>query len=352
MRFLAIVSVVFLSALAVSGAAQEPADAPSAQTMLMLSPGVRADEAESREAARREIIALRADLRRIVANQSGDSRAVEAARQRLALLNARESALTGELGRERGRLGRLFAALALFRRDPPPALLVRPDDARDAVRAAILMRAMTPELRRRADAFSVEAREIATLRRQAAGANAALFTAESQLAGRQSDLDRLLARQSEIERRYGPAALEAGREAGGPGALVDSFPRAAPAGSGPGRLLRPVAGPVVRGYSAPGSPGLWLRAQHGGAVVSPVQGTVEFAGPVTGWGVILILRTPGAYHLVLAGLDQATMPPGRTVSAGQVVGRMAQGSGRPPELYLELRRAGAPLDPSRWLAAQ
>jgi septal ring factor EnvC (AmiA/AmiB activator) len=352
MRPVAFLTVLALSALAAASAAQEPADAPSAQAMMVMVAGPRAGDAESRAAARKEIAALREELRRITSSQSQGGRDVEAAKGRLALLNARESALTAEMSRERTRLGGLLAALTLFRRDPPPALLVRPDDARDAVRAAILMRAMTPELERRARVFSAEAREIAGLRRQAAGASTALFTAESQVAGRRGDLERLLAEQRDIEQRYPGAAEAAGREAGSPGGLVDSFPRAATTGQGPGRLLRPVAGPVVRGYSAPASPGLWLRAQSGGGVVSPVQGVVEFAGPVTGWGVILILRTPDAYHLVLAGLDQASVPAGRTVAAGQAVGRMASGGEGAPELYLELRRDGAPVDPARWLAAR
>ncbi|HYE44622.1 MAG TPA: peptidoglycan DD-metalloendopeptidase family protein [Caulobacter sp.] len=351
MRPAALLSILALSVLAAASSAQEPADAPSANAMLVIG-GAGAADPESREAARREIAALREDLRRIASSQARGGADVEAARQRLALLNARESALTGQMARERARLGGLFAALTLFRRDPPPALLVRPDDARDAVRAAILMRAMTPELERRARVYAGEAREIAALRRQAAGANAQLFAAESQMAGRRSDLERLLAQQREIELRYPQVAQAAGREAGSPGALVDSFPRRANAGQGPGALRRPVAGPVVRGYSAPGSPGLWLRAQAGGEVVSPVQGRVEFAGPVTGWGVILILRTPDGFHLVLAGLDQANVAAGLSVTAGQPVGRMAAGAGGAPELYLELRRDGAPVDPARWLSAR
>lgn len=347
MRPPALLAILALSALSAASVAQEPADAPSPQAMLVLTPG-DADPA-SREAARREIAALREDLRRIASSQARGGRDVEAARARLALLNARETALTAQLGRERQRLGGLFAALTLFRRDPPPALLVRPQDARDAVRAAILMRAMTPELERRARAFAGEAREISTLRREAAGASVAVLTAESEAAGRRGDLDRLLAQQREIEQRYPQSAQAAGREVGSPGGLVDSFPRKA-VGEGPGVLRRPVPGPVIRGYSSPNSPGLWLRAESGAQVVSPVQGRVEFSGPVTGWGVILIIRTNEGFHLVLGGLDQATVAAGGKVASGEAVGRMASDAGT-PELYLELRRDGAPVDPARWLSA-
>jgi septal ring factor EnvC (AmiA/AmiB activator) len=347
MRPLALATIIGLSALAAASVAQEPADAPSARAMLVIGPG----SPESQDAARGEIAALREELRRIASSQAQGGRDVDAARERLSLLNARETALTAQMGRERTRLGSLLAALTLFRRDPPPALLVRPDDARDAVRAAILMRAMTPELERRARGYAVEAKEISNLRRQAAGASASLFTAESRVAGRRGDLERLLAQQQDIEARYPNTAQAAGRELGSPGALVDSFPRRA-SGEGPGPLRRPVEGQVVRGYSGPSSPGLWLRAPSGGAVVSPVQGRVEFAGPVTGWGVILILRTSTGFHLVLAGLDQATVDAGTPVTAGQPVGRMAASAPGASELYLELRRDGTPMDPARWLSAR
>ena len=96
--------------------------------------------------------------------------------------------------------------------------------------------------------------------------------------------------------------------------------------------------------------GVSIRAQRGAIVKSPAQGVVEFAGPVTGWGVILILRTGGAYHLVLAGLEQAEIAPGQSVASGAPVGRMGNEGKSEPELYLEVREDGAPADPMRWLS--
>jgi septal ring factor EnvC (AmiA/AmiB activator) len=82
-------------------------------------------------------------------------------------------------------------------------------------------------------------------------------------------------------------------------------------------------------------------------------------GPVKGWGVILILRLAGGYHLVLAGLDKTSVSVGQSVAAGQPVGWMpdsqpsggagANGQKASRELYLEVREQGAPVDPGRWL---
>jgi septal ring factor EnvC (AmiA/AmiB activator) len=77
---------------------------------------------------------------------------------------------------------------------------------------------------------------------------------------------------------------------------------------------------------------------------------VEYAGPLKGWGLVLILRLGGGYHLVIAGLETALTAPGRMVTAGQPVGRTAD-SGPASELYFEIRKNGAPVDPARWLKA-
>lgn len=349
LRLLLPLSVLAVAATAGALWAQEPADAPSPQIMALYAGAP--DDAE----ARREIEALREELRRLASRQALSARDLAAARDRLALLHVRETSLLAELGNDRGRLARLLGALQLFRRDPPPALLVRPADARDAVRAAILIRAMTPELKRRADRLAGESREIAALRRQAAAANADLFTAESLVADRRSDIDRLLAQQADIERRYPGAAQAAGRDLGSPGGLVDSFPRAvAPSGQEPGQLAPPLDGPIIQRFGAvlPAggtATGVSFRAGQDALVASPAQGVVEFAGPVSGWGVILIVRIGGDYHLVLGGLSEATVAPGQSVAAGAPVGRMGKAGG---ELYMELRLNGAPVDPAPWLGAR
>lgn len=352
-RLLLALSLIATAATAGVLWAQEPADAPSPRLMAIYAG--QPEDAVGQNAARREIEALREELRRLASRQALSARDLAAARDRLEILHVRETSLLAQLGHDRGRLSQLLGALQLFRRDPPPALLVRPGDARDAVRAAILIRAMTPQLKRRADLLAGESREIAALRRQAAAANADLFSAESLVADRRGDIDRLMAQQADIETRYAGQAQAAGRDLGSPGALVDSFPRAAAVpGQGPGRLAAPAEGPVIQRFGASlpaggAATGLSIRAARDAQVVSPAQGVVEFAGPVTGWGVILILRIGGDYHLVLGGLSEATVAPGQSVAAGAPVGRMGKSGG---ELYMELRLNGAPVDPAPWLGAK
>lgn len=251
------------------------------------------------------------------------------ARDKLERLNLRETALNAEQGRNMNRLARLLSVLQQFRRDPPPALLVSPRDATDAVRAAILVKAMAPELERRARAYAVEGAEITRQRRLAAVASEALFTAESEAA----------------EQRPGAAAQPE---------LRGADPLLTPPVAAPERLTSPTPGEIVAKFGSPvagggRANGLTIAAGLGARVQSPGDGIVQFVGPVKGWGVILILRLTGGYHLVLAGLDRTSVDPGQSVAAGSPVGWMPDGRQSRSELYLEVRERGAPVDPERWM---
>ncbi|WP_240609441.1 murein hydrolase activator EnvC family protein [Phenylobacterium deserti] len=246
----------------------------------------------------------------------------------LARLNLEETQLSADQARNMSRLARLLSVLAQFERDPPPALLVSPQDAKDAVRAAILVKAMTPELQARAEVYAREAGEMMRQRRLAAVQSEALFMSES----RQAD-----------------AAPEPGDDDPLLGADEPEGPSVPPQ-----ELLKPVDAQLLRrfGEPVPGggkSNGLAWSAGRNAQVISPSAGRVQYVGAVKGWGVILILRLPGGYHLVLAGLERSSVNVGQSVAPGQPVGWMPDGRHSTSELYLEVREQGAPVDPGRWI---
>ncbi|MEJ0065710.1 MAG: hypothetical protein WDM85_09955 [Caulobacteraceae bacterium] len=114
-------------------------------------------------------------------------------RRALQSLTAQEDALAARLGADRNALSRLLGALALFSRDPPPPLLVSPADAKDAVRAMILAKAIAPQLEVRARTLTAEAAALDRIRRQAAQQSGDLFAAESAIEDRQGRLDAIAA---------------------------------------------------------------------------------------------------------------------------------------------------------------
>ena len=83
---------------------------------------------------------------------------------------------------------------------------------------------------------------------------------------------------------------------------------------------------------------------------------MAFAGPFRGYGLLLIIAHGEAYHTLLAGMAGITVAVGDELVAGEPVGVMSarsdQGSGdAAPELYVELRHRGEPVDPLPWMAA-
>jgi len=324
---------------------------------------------DARQAARK-VERLREQLVRLAQRQAVDENQALAQRARLTALGAREEALTAAMAGERGRQARLLSALQAYSRNPPPALLVSPSRANDAVRAAILMRALAPELERRAALLQARVDEVAAVRRAAAQASAGLFLTESELAEQRAETERLIADKRALERRLYAAADAAAREAEALARQADSlggFVRDLGARSrqptlvAPRRLFQPVEGRLVArfGKAAGGddrrSEGLSWQTGPSAQVLAPAAGVVEYAGPLEGWGGVVILRLQGGYRVVLAGMDSVAALTGRRVAAGEPVGRMgpASGPGRPAagRLYLELRRGDAPVDPSPWLDA-
>jgi septal ring factor EnvC (AmiA/AmiB activator) len=356
-----LIALVLLGASSAMGA---PKQAPSAEPRpsaeaLRLARAVRENRAQA-AGAEAQIAHLRGQLVQLAAVEASGERGAGDKRSRLDQLNARETELTARLGRAQNQTGRLLGVLALYRRDPPPALLVHPASARDAVRAQILARALAPELARRGRALAKDLSDLQVLRRQVDAASEDLFSTESNLADQRARLETLIADKQALERALvadadtAEAALRVlAAKSGAPADLLERLPRdVSDLGPAPEKLVEPVQGQLVGRFGQQTDKGRlegfsW-KVAPGAPVLAPASGVIEYAGPLNGYGLILILRTGGAYHLVLTGLKTTSAVTGRSVAAGEPIGRMADDAGPSPELYLEVRRSGEPVDPARW----
>lgn len=96
--------------------------------------------------------------------------------------------------------------------------------------------------------------------------------------------------------------------------------------------------------------GITIQARGGAQVVAPYDGKVVYAGTFRRYGLILIIEHGGRYHTLLAGLDRIDAVVGQWLLAGEPVGILGSPGSGSPELYLELRRTGQPINPLPWLA--
>lgn len=90
---------------------------------------------------------------------------------------------------------------------------------------------------------------------------------------------------------------------------------------------------------------LRLRAAAGG-VVREVGYTPGFEG----YGKIVLLDLPGPYVALYAHLSRTPVRPGDRIAKGELVGRAGcTGSCTGTILHFEIRRAGSPVNPLRFL---
>ncbi|RLP76306.1 hypothetical protein D9R14_15900 [Xanthobacter tagetidis] len=387
-----------LALLAACAAAGSPARAESAARLAQkaaplppLPPAKGSDGAalkaevagtrEFQERLKAEIEAAKGDrgkLSRLLVDASGRARDIE---QRIIDLEARmgrldqaAKALDISLAERRGVLAQVLAALLRMGRQPPPALVMRPDDALDAVRSAILLGALVPELRVEAETLASDLTELSRVRGELAEARGTLARLGTVL---EEDRARLTALISERQRRQQendplPAADRAQAEgvAKASGDVHDlvtrleaEVPPAAraaeaalqvppapqpalrrdlgreddPARLRPalaftdakGLLPLPVAGVRLREFGAPDAAGgaekgLTIATRSGAPVSAPADGWVVYAGPFRSYGQLLILNAGGGYHILMAGMDRITVDLGQFVLAGEPVAVMGR----------------------------
>ena len=244
-----------------------------------------------------------------------------------------------------------------------------------ANRAGVFARAAAPALHADMRKTAQSLAEARTLDQQIAEEQANILAAQTAIDAERTELTSLLARRRAVQRTLVADTAAAERrirtltaEARNLRELADRVQRAATttrrtppstsgAGSIPAAWLAPVSGSITRAFGqrvagGPAAQGATLRTRAGAQVVAPASGEVAYAGEFRSYGQVLILNLDGGYAVVLTGLDVVRARVGERVQAGQAVGDMPNAANAAPDLYVEVRRNGQPIDPGRWLSAR
>ncbi|MDC7744234.1 MULTISPECIES: murein hydrolase activator EnvC family protein [Rhizobium] len=295
--------------------------------------------------------------------------------KKLADLGVKQDGIRRSLHERRGLLAEVLAALQRMGRNPPPALLVTPDDALASVRSAILLGAVVPGIRKETDKLAADLASLAALQTASAAekagltatmtdgieeerrmdlllaendklsrSNAAELAAEKkrseELAGKATSLEGLVASmESEIASVRDAAAaarqaeenrkLMTDEQRAQAKALADSgvpdknrIAPAYPFGELKAKLEVPVAGDILRQFGdADGTGheamGMTVATNPETVVTAPADGLVVFAGAFRSYGQMIILDTGDGYHLVLSGMDTINTRQGKFVFSGE-----------------------------------
>nr|WP_249779343.1 peptidoglycan DD-metalloendopeptidase family protein [Bradyrhizobium sediminis] len=350
---------------------------------------------------------LNAQLIDIAAQVRGVETRIDDAEARLRPLDSREQQIRGSLDSRRSEIVEVLAALQRAGRRTPPALLVRPEDALQSLRTAMLLGSVVPELRGRAEKLAGDLTELVTLRKTIAAERDRLAIDRDKLKNDQTKLAALV-----DERQRKQSAIEKDMEAEGARAIalsrqVDSLQgligkmeqdlksaakaaataslQGAPAGkpnlgalkdparlspavafaSAKGLFALPVNGTKIREFGGSDGAGgvekgISLATRAGAQVTTPCDGWVVYAGPFRSYGQLLILNAGGGYHVLIAGMERISVNIGQFVLTGEPVATMGTRSqvasilatnASQPVLYVEFRKDGTPIDPGPWWAA-
>ena len=134
---------------------------------------------------------------------------------RLRPLDSREQQIRGSLDSRRSEIVEVLAALQRAGRRTPPALLVRPEDALQSLRTAMLLGSVVPELRGRAEKLAADLGELVALRKTIGSERDRLATDRDRL---RDDQTRLAALVDERQRKQN--SIEKDMEAEGARAIT------------------------------------------------------------------------------------------------------------------------------------
>ncbi|WP_267381344.1 MULTISPECIES: peptidoglycan DD-metalloendopeptidase family protein [unclassified Sphingomonas] len=308
---------------------------------------------------------------------------VDAAQADLATASARVAVTDRLLADQRARLGaaqvpiaRLLAALESLASRPMIAAVAQPGSVDDLVHVRAVLGSAVPAVRIKTQGVRTELAETRRLQANAALAAQVLRDGHGRLERERAALASLEARHRGRAQALGRSAIGESDRALALGEqardLVDRLEEEGSAQAAiatletlPGPLPRPVARGVVppprpagayrlpvtgrlltgfdeiadAGYRARG---LSFSVAAGAPVVAPAAGRVRYARVFRGYGTILILDHGDGWTSLLTGLSQASVAPGAIVRAGQIVGHA--GTGPDPQVGVELRRRGRPMD--------
>lgn len=273
----------------------------------------------------------------ITARLERNETAADELRQRIAYLDAVRAGQRARLAERQEEVLHLLAALQTLSRRPPALLLAQPQSAVDAARVSLLLETLRPQLRARTAALREQIDRNDATRRRLADERARLGSIQAALA---TDVRRLQAEGTQLAARASSL-----RE------LVDGLTRHTERVLPRLALLTPAEGRLTSRFGEPnavGVPaqGLSWRTAPNAIVVAPADGRVAFTGPFGNYGRIVIIEHGDGVLSLLSGLGGARVTAGQRVRGGGIVGLMGD---RQPVLYLEVRSAGAPIDPRPWL---
>ena len=393
-RFRLICSLALLSLHGQAGMAQD-ADADrldDVELELNLARDRETEKAREQDALIDEIADLQSDLIEAAKRIRGQEKTRDQIQLEIEALVAEEDIIAQDLSNERSRLASFVGALQSLERQRPPAILVHPDDAATAVRSAILLNTIIPQLNTQAKQIAGDLENLRWVRQSIAQEKARISLVETALINERDRMEKLLGQKQKrqmaldlslrdertliaalAEEAQSLKALIFGLDAITSRRLPMAKPNPEVAALGlmrppmafsqaKGTLQLPVRGRIVEDFGSSDelgqiNQGLRISSTSESQVVTPFDGTIVFAGPFMEHDQLLLIEAGEGYHILLSGMARIYGQVGDRLLSGEPVGVMGKSDGLRGSrlesnrnlLYLEFRKDGEPINPIPWM---
>ncbi|MCZ2158008.1 peptidoglycan DD-metalloendopeptidase family protein [Bartonella sp. 220] len=292
------------------------------------------------------------------------------------------------LKKRRTEFAEVLAVLERMGLNPPPALMLRPEDVLASVRSSVLLGSIVSQMQEKTQALTDTLKALTNLTNSIATEYTALKTNMQNQAEQRKRLELLLDKKAQLRKKSEKELTEQqqkniilARKAQSLEELILELDRQSKRNSDTsiqvqknlqlleqsnfesrkGSLLLPVLGKRVQhvhNNSQITRFGEMIETEASAVVISPSDAFVAFAGPFRSYGQLIILNVGNGYHIILIGMSKINVTQGQFVLAGEPLGTMgkqfiansvALDIGKTaPMLYIEFRKQGKPVNPTPW----
>lgn len=346
---------------------------------------------------------LRAALIQSTKRNRGIETQLNKSKNKLSRLRLQEIFLQSSLKERRTILANVLAALQKLGSNPPPVLLVTPEDALASIRSAMLLSKAELSIRdetrkividlnnlkgvqvsikaEKANLMVILEKSIEEKRRMELliAGNDKLYQQDSRslseerlrtqkLAERATSLEELISNLDnqitsarELNKREQNNSLLKNNRVVSDKEKHQVFER--PFADLKGKLEMPVDCKVLKWFGDTDSLGhktfgVTCAAMPGAMVTTPVDGFVVYSGSFRSYGKMIIISPSAGYHVLISGMDTLNIDQGRFVFSGEPIGslgtkRLVSANTLALEtdaltVYIEFRKDGKPIDSRAW----
>lgn len=315
-----------------------------------------------------QVASLRKDIIQISKNLLTSEENLSETEHRLKLLQQKKAAYIENLSKDQKIMNGLVSAARRYSQTSTSRMLVETKPI-DAARASIVMKSIIPTIHQQSAYLQSQLSEIAKIEDDIADQLEIQTRQDKKLNSQKAELAVLLEERKQTylsteserqEQEKEVASLT--RESRTLEELMENLKsrrskssKTAIAKNLPSNILLPVHGIIHTGFGdkddlGAESKGITFMTRAGASIITPLAGTVKFAGAFRNHKQILIVEHQDGYHSLITGLAHIDTVVGASLASGEPVG--TAGATGSPQIYYELRQNGKPVNPQKLLIAQ